>query len=118
MLPLVGLAAAATQVGIADRFVHYVVASNWASAIIVWMMLPPALIKLFLPSMTGFGSMLSLGLFLVSLVLSWRMTNAVIGKGPAVATAVFAGMFLASLFVLFSLQALLGLNVPDQAPSG
>ena len=41
-----------------------------------------------------------------------RMTNVAIGKGAAVGTAVFAGMFVASLIVLFALQALLGINVP------
>ena len=34
VLPLVGLALVAPRAGIGGRFVHYVVASNWASAII------------------------------------------------------------------------------------
>ena len=59
---------------------------------------------------------LSLTLFVASMALTWRLTNAVLGKGPSVATAVFAGMFFASLVVLFALQAILGLNVPDQIP--
>lgn len=118
VLPLVGLAAIAPRVGIADRFVHYVVATNWASAIIVWMMLPPALMRLFAPSLGEVGTLISLGLFVLSLVLSWRLTNAVIAKGAAVATAVFAAMFLASLLVLFSLQSMLGLDVRDQVSSG
>jgi hypothetical protein len=47
------------------------------------------------------------------MVLTWRMTNASIGKGAAVGTAVFVGMFIASLLVLFGLQALLGIDFPD-----
>ncbi|RUY89538.1 transporter, partial [Mesorhizobium sp. M7A.F.Ca.CA.001.12.2.1] len=35
------------------------------------------------------------------------------GRGAAVGTAVFVGMFIASLLVLFGLQALLGITVPD-----
>ena len=50
------------------------------------------------------------------MVLSWRMTNVAIGKGPAVATAVFAGMFLVSLVVLFVLQAAFGLTATPQVP--
>jgi hypothetical protein len=93
VMPLVALALLARPAGIGDRFVHYVVASNWATAIVVWIMLPPSI----------------LGLFLVTLVLSWRLTNIAIGKGAAVATGVFVAMVAISLFVLFGMQDLLGL---------
>ena len=112
ILPLVAFAAIAPRTGIGNRFVHYVVASNWASAIIAWMMLPAALIRLFLPSTNQFAVLVSLVLLLVSMALTWRMTTATIGKGPAVGTAVFTGMFVTSLVVLFLLQALLGINAP------
>jgi hypothetical protein len=113
VLPLVALALVAPRAGIGGRFVHYVVASNWASAIIAWLMLPSALLRLFLPSTNEVNGSLSLVLFALSMVLTWRMTNAVIGKGAAVGTAVFVGMFVASLMVLFGLQALLGISIPD-----
>ena len=112
VLPLVGLALVAQHAGIANRFVHYVVASNWASAIIAWLLLPSALLRLLLPSATEAAMLVSLLLFVASLVLTWRMTNAAIGKGAAVGSAVFAGMFVASLVVLFTLQSLLGIAVP------
>lgn len=113
VLPLVALALVAPRAGIGGRFVHYVVASNWTSAIIAWLMLPSALLRLFLPSTNEVNGSLSLVLFALSMVLTWRMTNAVIGKGAAVGTAVFVGMFVASLMVLFGLQALLGISIPD-----
>jgi hypothetical protein len=111
VLPLIGLALVAPRAGIGGRFVHYVVASNWASAIIAWLMLPSALVRIFVPSPEA-ANLVSLLLFLLSMVLTWRMTNVAIGKGAAVGTAVFAGMFVASLVVLFALQALLGITVP------
>ena len=117
VLPLVALALVAPRAGIGGRFVHYVVASNWASAIIAWLMLPSALLRLFLPTASEITSLLSLVLFALSMVLTWRMTNATIGKGAAVGTAVFVSMFLASLLVLFGLQMLLGINIPD-SPTG
>src|SRR5690606_37691293 len=43
IVPLLLFAVAVRPVGLADRFVHYVVASNWASALFAWMMLPAAL---------------------------------------------------------------------------
>ncbi|RWH75102.1 MAG: transporter [Mesorhizobium sp.] len=113
VLPLVGLALVAPRAGIGGRFVHYVVASNWASAIIAWLMLPAALIRLFLPSTNEFAVLASLLLFALSMILTWRMTNVAIGRGAAVGTAVFAGMFVASLVVLFGLQALLGIGAPN-----
>ncbi|OBQ77518.1 MULTISPECIES: transporter [unclassified Mesorhizobium] len=115
VLPLVALALVAPRAGIGSRFVHYVVASNWASAIIAWLMLPSALLRLFLPSTDEVSGLVSLLLFALSMVLTWRMTNATIGKGAAVGTAVFVGMFVASLLVLFGLQALLGIDIPDGA---
>ncbi|WP_214470292.1 transporter [Mesorhizobium sp. dw_380] len=113
VLPLVALALVAPRAGIGGRFVHYVVASNWASAITAWLMLPSALIRLFLSSASQVSSLVSLLLFSLSMVLTWRMTNATIGRGAAVGTAVFVGMFIASLLVLFGLQVLLGISVPD-----
>ncbi|RWB28170.1 MAG: transporter [Mesorhizobium sp.] len=114
VLPLVGLALVAPRAGIGGRFVHYVVASNWASAIIAWIMLPAALIRLFLPSANEFAVLASLLLFALSMILTWRMTNAAIGRGAAVGSAIFAGMFVASLVVLFGLEALLGIGVPSE----
>ncbi|MER8912895.1 transporter [Mesorhizobium sp. M0761] len=117
LLPLVVLALVASRAGIGDRFVHYVVASNWASAITAWMLLPSALIRLFLPSGNPVAELVWLVLVVLSLVLTCRMTNAAIGKGAAVGSAVFAGMLVVSLAVLFGLVALLGITVPTAAPA-
>lgn len=116
VLPLAALAAIAPRVGLADRFVHIVVAGNWSSALIAWIMLPPALLNLFWPGARNAADLISLALFLATMVLSWRMTNVAIGRGPAVASAVFAGMFFLSLVVFFVLQAVLGLAESVQVP--
>ncbi len=110
IVPLVLLAFVAPYARMRDRFVHYVVATNWGSAIFVWMMLPPALLRLVFPGAGQGVTLLSVIIFLVTLVLGWRLTNAALERGPAVATAVFSGMLFASLVVLFTLQALLGLS--------
>lgn len=110
IIPIGLLAFVVRPAGIADRFVPYVVASNWASVIVIWIMLPPQLLRMVLPGAQDLVTLLSLGLFLTTLFLTWRVTNAAVGKGPAVATSVFFGMFAASLAVLFALQLLLGLD--------
>ncbi|WP_315925885.1 transporter [Mesorhizobium sp. SP-1A] len=113
VLPLIVLALVASRIGIGGRFVHYVVASNWTSAIIAWLMLPAALVRLFVSAGSQVAAVVSLLLFLVSMVLTWRMTNAAIGRGAAVGTAVFVGMFVVSLAVLLFLQSMLGVTVPE-----
>lgn len=111
ILPVLVLAIIAPRAGIGGRFVHYVVASNWASAIIAWLMLPGALMRLLFPAADQASGLVSLVLFFISLVFSWRMTNQAIAKGAAMATAVFAGMFVVSLIVLFALQWLVGVSM-------
>ncbi len=111
ILPVLALAIIAPRVGLGGRFVHYVVASNWASAIIAWLMLPGALMRLLFPAAEQASGLVSLALFFVSLVFSWRMTNQAIAKGAAMATAVFAGMFVTALIVLFALQWLVGVSM-------
>ncbi|MBX3581446.1 MAG: transporter [Rhizobiaceae bacterium] len=113
--PLVVLALVAKPAGISDRLVHLVVAGNWASAVIAWLMLPASLVDLVLPGSRGVSDVLSLLIFLVTLALTWRMTNAALGKGAAMATAVFIGMFMVSLLTLFILQSAFGLTPTVQA---
>jgi hypothetical protein len=104
VVPIIGLALVAKRVGLADRFVHYVIAGNWSTAIIAWLMVPPSIVLLFAPDAREFASLLSLVLFILSLIFDWRMTNTALGKGAAVATGLFASMVAASLAILLTLQ--------------
>ncbi len=104
IVPIAAFAVAAGPARLSDRFAHYVISSNWGSALIIWMMLPPTLLRMFVPSADNFSSIVSVVLFAISLALTWRLTNVALGKGAAIATAVFAAMFLLSLMVLYGLQ--------------
>lgn len=110
VLPLVLLAAVARQVGIGDRFVHYVVATNWGSALLVWLMLPAFLIRLLFPQALELSTAVALGIFVLSLVLMWRLTNAALAKGAGMATAMLLAMLVVSLLTQIALQDLLGLD--------
>jgi len=110
VLPIIGLGLVARPAGIAGRYVSYVVASNWGSVIAILIMMPAILLRILAPEAMELAGLLSFALFGVTLVLSWRLTNHAIGMGAGVATAVFAGMLVTSLVVLFSLQSLLGLS--------
>jgi hypothetical protein len=109
IIPLMLLALAARPAGIADRFVAYVVASNWGTVITAWMALPAGMLRLFLPDSLDVAASVGVVIFLVALVLSWRLTNGAINKGPAVATAVFVAMVVASIATVLLLQDLFGI---------
>lgn len=110
VLPLIVLALVAKPLGVGDRFVPYVVASNWGSALLIWLMLPATLVRLLAPGADELAALLSLAAFLVTMALSWRLTNAVIDRGAGLASAVFALMLALSIGVLLTLQALFGLD--------
>lgn len=115
VLPLIVLGLVASRVGIGGRFVHYVVATNWASAIIAWIFLPLSLIQLFLPPTNEVVGLMAYVSLAVSMVLTWIVTNAAIGRGAAVGTAVFAGMFVLWWTVQSGLAALLGIAFATSA---
>ena len=117
LLPLLGFALVARTAGLGDRFVAYVVATNWSSVILTWMAVPIVLVTLLLPVSDDFVVLLAYLYYGVTFALAWRLTNAVIGRGAAVATAVFAAMLVASLVVFFALQGMLGLSVPYSTPT-
>jgi hypothetical protein len=112
LVPIAGLALVAGPAGIGSRFVHYVVASNWGSAITAWMMLPPTLIRLVAPESRGLSELVSLVLFGLILFLGWRLTNLALARGPAPATALFVGMLAGSFAVLLVFQGLFGIVPP------
>lgn len=117
VLPLLVLGLVARPAGILDRYPHFVVASNWASALLAWLMLPAGLLKLFVPEASDLNGVVSLIVFLVALVLSWRLTNAVLAKGAGIASAVFVGMVFSGILLIFFLQGLFGLE-GAQVPAG
>lgn len=117
VLPLLVLGLVARPAGILDRYPHFVVASNWASALLAWLMLPAGLLNLFVPEASDLNNAVSLVVFLAALVLSWRLTNAVLAKGAGIASAVFVGMVFSGIFLIFFLQDLFGLE-GAQVPAG
>jgi hypothetical protein len=60
-----------------------------------------------MPGRGDLATSLSLLVFVATLVLYWRLTDAALEKGAAVASAVFAGMLVASILTMFALQDIL-----------
>jgi hypothetical protein len=106
VVPIFLLALVVRPLRIADRFVAYVVASNWGTAVVTWLTVPLPVLRLFMPGATDAFLLVGLVMHIATLVLGWRLTNAAIGRGGAVATAVFVAMYAVSFGLLILLQAL------------
>src|SRR5262245_34050401 len=71
LIPLIALALAARSAGIADRFVQYVVAINWSSALQAWIVLPVPLLRFVLPPDSGLLILATLVAILIQVVFIW-----------------------------------------------
>jgi hypothetical protein len=116
-LPLAAFALAARRLGLADRFVHYFVAANWASAALIYLMLPVIALEAVLPQGSEANSLASLTYFCASLILTFRMTHVTLARSWQVSLAVFLAMTVLSFLIIFGMQDLLGIAQPPQ-PAG
>jgi hypothetical protein len=110
LIPLAGFLYLASRSPIKDRIIAYVVATNWASALILWLVWPVSMLSLLVPSAKEVVDSLGLMVFVASLVFSWRITDAALDKGAAVTSAVFFSMFAGSIAVLLAMQSILNLT--------
>ena len=90
---------------------NYVVASNWASALFVWATVPVPLLAMTWTMPPDVRNVLSLALLALNIFVFWRITNVALGKGAAVATAVFAGMFVLAVTIQILLMSAFGLSL-------
>lgn len=111
VLPILAVAYVLAQIGRRDRVVAFVIANNWGTALLIWVALPVILLHSFAPSLADVALLLLLILFVASLVLFWRLNNAVLGMGYAVATASVAAMVVLGLSVDYVLRLLLAVPV-------
>lgn len=107
-VPLLLFAIVSRPLGLADRFAAYVVATNWGSVIVAWLMAPAALLRFMLPGEQAVTPFLIFATFGFSLAAVWRLTHAALGKGALVTTAVFLAMFMAGMVVLQAVKMLTG----------
>jgi hypothetical protein len=110
LIPLAGFLYIASRSPIKDRITAYVVATNWASALILWLVWPVSMLSLVVPSAKEVADSLGFMVFVASLVFSWRITDAALDKGAAVTSAVFFSMFAGSIVVLLAMQSILNLT--------
>lgn len=111
LIPLVIFAFAVKPLGLTKRYVPYVIATNWGTAILAWFVLPVTLLDLVVPSFGTISTVLALALFVVSQVFYWRLTHYSLNRDVSTTTAVFVGMLVLSLVLLIGSQSLMGLEL-------
>lgn len=112
LVPLILLALIVRRIQLSKRFAPYVVASNWGTLIMMWLGLPIMLMSLLFPGLSDFASVLGFGLFLASLLFSWRITQAALNTDFGTTIGVFLGMTFLSILIVIFLQPMLGLTLP------
>lgn len=117
IIPIAGFVALAGPLGLSGRVVHLVVAYNWGEALIGWLTLPVAIVFMIWSPEQPTADAVMIVVFLVIAALNWRLVNAALNRGPAVGSAVFAGIFVGSVVVLLALESALGV-FPDSQVSG
>jgi hypothetical protein len=111
-LPLIALAYAARPLGFANRFVHFFVASNWATAIANYLVTPVYLLSLIAPHANNTIVLLSLALLAVIITLFVRLAHVTLEQRPAVTFAVILFMVVAALLTASGAERALGLVYP------
>lgn len=108
VLPLALFAVVAGPLGWHDRFVRYTVVTNWGSVPLVWIMLPALAADRLLGAEHPLTSIIALVQFALSMLFTWRLTDAAIDRGPLPTAAVFAAMFVAGFATMAAAGALFG----------
>ncbi|MBX8801618.1 hypothetical protein HBA92_12740 [Ochrobactrum sp. MR28] len=109
LLPFLIIGFLSRSLGLERRFSTYVVATNWATALFAWIYAPLSFLNLLLPGLSPVFSGISFGLFLATLVLSYRLTRAALQRPHSFAAPFFISVILGSIMLSIILQGLTGL---------
>jgi hypothetical protein len=114
--PFAVFAALAKPLKISHRFVHYVVATNWASVIISYAIVLLLLVDYLGPDFESARIIVSLTFFVGSLILLFLLTHLTVGADYQASALVFVATIIVSLIVVYGGQSLLGIAYPASSP--
>ncbi|RCS24797.1 hypothetical protein DUT91_04860 [Phyllobacterium salinisoli] len=117
VLPIIVIGLLARRIGISRRFAPYVIASNWGTALIAWLFVPATLIRLFFPISDEIMALVSIMLFGLSIVFSYRLTQVALQRPHTFVLPFYAVLFVGSIFITITLQHLLGVDYPGPTNS-
>lgn len=104
--PLLLVAWVLHRLGRTDRVAAFVVANNWGQAVIAWVILPAILLSGFGPRDSGFVALMLFAVLVGTLVLSWRLNNAVLNMGGLAPTLVVTTSVASTLAIDYVLRGL------------
>lgn len=108
LLPLLIIGFLSRSLGLERRFSTYVVATNWTTALFAWIYAPLSFLNLLLPDLSPVFAGIGFGLFLATLVLSYRLTRAALQRPHSFAAPFFISVVLGSIMLTIILQNLAG----------
>ena len=108
LVPLVIIGFLSRSLGLERRFSTYVVATNWTSALFAWIYAPLSFLNLLLPDLSAVFAGIGFGLFLVTLLLSYRLTRAALQRPHSFAGPFFVSVIVGSIMLTIILQNLAG----------
>ncbi len=114
-LPLLVLAFTARPLGFGDRFVHFFIASNWASAVLVYLASPYDLIELFAPDADNLHLIAGLIILTIVIVAMVRLIHLTLRQSYPVSIAVLLFLLLLTFLTVDALEAAFGLVYPENA---
>lgn len=112
IVPLVIVALAARTLGIERHFARFVVATNWLGALTAYALALPSLLRLVLSDTSIVIALVSLGVFILTIVLLYRVTRLSFEGDAMNAAIVTVGMILFSILLTGLLQHALGVALP------
>lgn len=106
--PLIVLALVARPLGVSRHFVRYVVVTNWLGLLASYAMAVPSLLRLLAPQAAAAGAILSVVVFVGTIVVLYRVTRLAFDGDRGNAAIVTAGMIVVSLMLTGLFQQVLG----------
>lgn len=110
ILPIFLLGLIVSKIGITKRFAPYVIASNWATALLSWAFAPISLLQFVVQQRSPTLSFISLIFMFAMIVMSYHVTRISLQKTASFALPFYIAMFMLSFFITISLQELFAIN--------
>lgn len=110
LLPLLVIGLLARTIGISKRYATFVVATNWGSALLLWIFSPITLLQMFFPGQYDVLTLFTLLFFAATIVLGYRLTFVALQRPHSFTSPFFACLFFGSMFITVVMQNLLGIG--------
>jgi hypothetical protein len=117
-LPLVVLLFLAPRIGLRNRYSIYVIANNWGTALVNWLVVPATLVHVFMPARPQLTLGVALVLNSIALAFIYRLTHVALKKTHAYTAVFFTVLVIGYIVMALVLQSVLGIALPEPVTIG